>query len=91
MDSRDAMINAVDTALKKRMTFVPLYLSQQVADDLLEQNVRPSYPAYWVPKATMVRSPYARNYYCSNCHYEPLETGFYCSNCGAKMEVNKDE
>lgn len=90
MDSKDVMINAVDMALKKRMTFVPLYLSQQLADDLWEQNIQPIHTAHWVPKATMIRSPYARNYYCSNCGNDSMECKRYCGNCGAFMEEKNE-
>lgn len=49
------------------------------------ENVEPRVEAEWIAKLEMVRSPYARNYYCSNCHYEPIELGSYCPSCGAKM------
>lgn len=39
----------------------------------------------WLAKKNMVRSPYARNYYCSNCKDEPIECGKFCKECGAKM------
>ena len=40
----------------------------------------------WIVKNPMVRSPLARNYYCSACKYEPIEVKSYCPNCGAKMK-----
>lgn len=40
----------------------------------------------WIAKETMIRSPFARNYYCSACNYEPIEVKSYCPNCGAKMK-----
>lgn len=43
----------------------------------------------WIPKDCIVRSPFARNYYCSVCKYEPLETKNYCPECGAKMDGGK--
>ena len=51
------------------------------------EDVEPRPEAQWIPKPEMIRSPYARNYYCSNCHHEPLECGKYCPECGAKMKV----
>lgn len=51
------------------------------------ENVEPRLEAQWIAKPNMVRSPYARNYYCSNCHHEPIECGKYCSECGAKMKI----
>lgn len=40
----------------------------------------------WVPKETMIRSPFANNYYCSECFEDTVFGGNYCSNCGAKMD-----
>ena len=40
----------------------------------------------WIAKNPMIRSPLARNYYCSVCKYEPIEIKSYCPNCGAKMK-----
>ena len=45
----------------------------------------------WIAKETMIRSPFARNYYCSACNYEPIEVKSYCPNCGAKMKGANDE
>ena len=39
----------------------------------------------WVMKETMIRSPYAKNAYCSECLEETNFTHNYCPNCGAKM------
>lgn len=41
----------------------------------------------WVAKDLIVRSPFARNHYCSVCQYEPIETKSYCPECGAKMDA----
>ena len=40
----------------------------------------------WVAKPTMYRHPNARNYYCSECRYEPTETKEFCPLCGARMD-----
>ena len=40
----------------------------------------------WVMKETMIRSPFAKNAYCSECHEETSYTHYYCPNCGAKMD-----
>jgi hypothetical protein len=45
----------------------------------------------WIAKDCIVRSPFARNYYCSVCKYEPLEAKNYCPNCGAKMDGERNE
>ena len=42
--------------------------------------------AEWIPKNPMIRSPFARNHYCSNCKHEPIETMNYCPECGAHMK-----
>ena len=41
---------------------------------------------HWVPKETMIGSPFAKNYYCSECFEDTVFGGNYCSNCGAKMD-----
>ncbi len=56
----------------------------QNAPTIDPEDLRPK--ANWVPKPTMIRTPWARNYYCSHCTYEPLEVKSYCPNCGYKME-----
>lgn len=40
----------------------------------------------WVAKSPMVRTPFAKNHYCSVCNYEPIEVLGFCPNCGAKMK-----
>lgn len=44
----------------------------------------------WIPKPVMVRHPYARNWYCSECRHEPLEKTEYCPCCLAKMDGEKE-
>ena len=44
----------------------------------------------WVMKETMIRSPFAKNAYCSECLEETGYTTNYCPNCGAKMEADGD-
>ena len=43
----------------------------------------------WVMKETMIRSPYAKNAYCSECLEETSFNHNYCPNCGAKMDGEK--
>ena len=40
----------------------------------------------WVKKETMIRSPFAKNAYCSVCLEETSYAHNYCPNCGAKMD-----
>ena len=40
----------------------------------------------WVLKKTMIRSPFAKNAYCSECLEETSYAHNYCPNCGAKMD-----
>ena len=39
----------------------------------------------WVMKETMIKSPFAKNMYCSVCLEETYYAHNYCPNCGAKM------
>ena len=49
-------------------------------------DVVPVVHGRWVAKPTMYRHPNARNYYCSECRYEPTETKKFCPLCGARMD-----
>ena len=49
-------------------------------------EVAPVVHGRWVAKPTMYRHPNARNYYCSECRYEPTETKEFCPLCGARMD-----
>ena len=40
----------------------------------------------WVMKETMIKSPFAKNAYCSVCLEETSYAHNYCPNCGAKMD-----
>jgi hypothetical protein len=48
------------------------------------ESLRPK--GRWVMKETMIRSPFAKNAYCSECLEEASYAHNYCPNCGAKME-----
>ena len=39
----------------------------------------------WVMKETIIRSPYAKNAYCSECLEETSFHHNFCPNCGADM------
>ena len=41
---------------------------------------------HWIPHKIMIRTPYAKNYDCSECGNSPIECGAYCNKCGAKMD-----
>lgn len=45
----------------------------------------------WVPKANMVRSPYAKNIYCSFCITDSIFEYLYCPTCGTKMRNGRNE
>lgn len=40
----------------------------------------------WIMKETMIRSPFAKNAYCSECLEETARAYNFCPNCGAKMK-----
>jgi hypothetical protein len=49
------------------------------------ESLRPK--GRWVMKETMIRSPFAKNAYCSECLWETAQDYNFCPNCGAKMEI----
>ena len=49
-------------------------------------NVSPVLHGRWVMKETMIRSPFAKNAYCSECLEETGYASNYCPNCGARMD-----
>lgn len=57
-----------------------------VVDAISEVFAEPVRHGRWVMKETMIRSPYAKNAYCSECLEETGYAHNYCPNCGAKME-----
>lgn len=58
----------------------------EYAKNIPAADVAPVVHGRWVAKPTMYRHPNARNYYCSECRYEPTETKEFCPNCGARMD-----
>ena len=70
------------------LEYVFQWLSEnfEVECDILSADVAPVVHGRWVAKPTMYRHPNARNYYCSECRYEPTETKEFCPNCGARMD-----
>ena len=40
----------------------------------------------WVMKETLIKSPFAKNAYCSECLEETERHYSYCPSCGAKMD-----
>ena len=57
-----------------------------VLDNIPAADVAPVVHGRWVAKPQMYRHPNARNYYCSECRYEPTETKMFCPLCGARMD-----
>jgi len=57
-----------------------------LANAILEKDYGKQLKGKWVAKETMIRTPSARNYYCSVCKYEPVEALSFCPQCGAKMK-----
>ena len=59
-------------------------------EDMPTVEAKPVVHAHWEPKKIMVKTPFARNYYCSNCKDEPFECKHICGNCGAQMDEKED-
>ena len=60
--------------------------ARNLANGIYNAGYRKQREGEWIAKPTMIRSPLARNYYCSVCKYEPIDAKSYCPNCGAKMK-----
>ena len=60
--------------------------SYYYSETLYNEGYRKQMEGEWIAKPIMIRSPFARNYYCSVCKYEPIDIGSFCPNCGAKMK-----
>ena len=60
-------------------------------EDMPAVEAKPVVHAHWEPKKIMAKTPFARNYYCSNCKDEPLECKHICGNCGAQMDEKEDK
>ena len=52
-------------------------------------DVAPVVHGEWMLKETIIRSPFAKNAYCSVCYEETICQYNYCPNCGAKMDGGK--
>ena len=63
----------------------------QSISDMPAVEAKPVVHAHWEPKKIMAKTPFARNYYCSNCKDEPLECKHICGNCGAQMDEKEDK
>ena len=48
------------------------------------ENVREDVQGEWIAKKVMIRTPAAKNYFCSVCKEEGFQT-IFCPNCGARM------
>ena len=54
-------------------------------DNCPRADVEPVRHAYWIPHRTIIRSPFAKNYNCSECGHESFEYPS-CPFCRAKMD-----
>lgn len=53
------------------------------APTLTLDDLRPK--GRWIMKETMIRSPFAKNAYCSECNEETSFLHDFCPSCGADM------
>lgn len=78
---------AVKAAVRKRLNnslIIGWLIS--IVNEVPAVDVAPVVHGRWVAKPQMYRHPNARNYYCSECRYEPTETKDFCPLCGARMD-----
>ena len=59
-------------------------------DAIPEADVESVRHGYWIPHKTMIRSPFAKNYNCSECGRENFEYP-NCPYCRAKMDGKENE
>lgn len=57
----------------------------RIADHLIANGVTVRERGRWIMKETMIRSPFAKNAYCSECLEETGYAHNFCPNCGADM------
>lgn len=55
----------------------------EAAPTLTLDDLRPK--GRWIMKETMIRSPFAKNAYCSECNEETSFLHDFCPSCGADM------
>ena len=78
--------------MKKYVDIDEVYFStgdeslKETLEMFIVDDVKPVIHAHWVAKKEMSKFPYARNYFCSNCEHDTIETGNYCQICGAIMD-----
>ncbi len=62
----------------------------RLADHLIANGVTVRERGRWIMKETMIRSPFAKNAYCSECLEETGYAHNFCPNCGADMRGEED-
>ena len=87
MNDREKLIELIEKWNKDE--FAISYASDELADYLIANGVVVQKQGKWVLKETLVRSPFAKNAYCSECYEETPSLLNYCPNCGAFMRKGK--
>lgn len=68
-------------------TVTETFLSEDCSPTI---EARPLVRGEWIMKETMIRSPYAKNAYCSVCLEETGYAHKFCPNCGADNRGDDD-
>ena len=91
----EALVNAdADVCETYHDCYCEWGFSRKAIEDIVQNiptvDVVPVIHGRWVMKETMIRSPFAKNAYCSECLEETGYAYNYCPNCGADMRERKD-
>lgn len=64
--------------------------SQLQIDNAPTIDAKPVIRGHWIPRSTLVREPFGKNYDCSVCGKNNIQYN-YCPSCGADMREVQDE
>lgn len=76
---------------RSNLDYIFIDVISDAIEDAPTEDVEPVVHGRWVAKETMIRSPFAENYYCSECKTEGSPQWKRCPVCEAKMDGERKE